>query len=37
MRSFLKKIWRILAAKPALPSKWTDDEYHGRDIHLDAW
>lgn len=37
VRNFLKKIWRALNAKPAPPSKWTDDEYQGSDIHMDNW
>lgn len=37
VRSFLKKIWRALTAKPAPPSKRTSDEYQGRDIHMDNW
>lgn len=37
MKNWLKKIWRALTAKPASPSKWTDDEYQGSDIHMDNW
>lgn len=37
VKKFFKKLWRILTAEPAPPSKWTDDEYQGSDIHLDNW
>ena len=37
VRIFLKKLWHILSAKPATSKQWAEDEYQGRDVHLDNW